>query len=150
MSKFFIENDYDIQSGLCLIKAYSGIFLADINFLTDEASINDYKGWLSEYTKHAIVLDGGTVPQIIQHSAIEQAMNVGRIKQNAFKFVTDLFPDLEEEEVVVPFLGGIIGSDFRELLGQLWNTGGTDLYDYQFAIRSYYEGLFKTIAEGKE
>jgi len=108
MNNFFIENDRNIQSGLCLISAFRDcdyIGFTNINFLNEDSTIQEYKDWELETINTVITLsDYKQAPQKFRHEKICRVENIPYIAKVTFE---ENDYDLKEEEILNPFWGGL-------------------------------------------
>ena len=149
---YFVENDHDIQSGLCLIDAFDDhISIADINFPTSDISVEDYQKWENDFVNNAVVLsEPEQSPQKIPHYKINSIRSFSYIIDETLYEINkdDDHPDVEKEDIIIPIIGGISGGNFRELLKKLWETAGS-LFDYQATVEDYYFNLIIEQIGGK-
>ena len=148
MSDFIIKNERNIKDGLCLIAAFDSDFigLANITFCDKESTMQEYKEWENETMLTVLPLsDPKQSPQSFRHYRINRVENIVNIKKQTFE-KNDY--NLEEGEVVRPFLGGVVNDNFQELINRLWELDSDDIFEYKMEIENYYDEIFKKLEEG--
>jgi len=128
MTNFLIENDNHIQSGMCLFKAFqNNIFVAGIDFLDKDASIEEYSKWTRDNINNAIDLSKpGYNPQRFPRYNIAVVQSFKYLFQNVKRENNDKFSYRS------------VRCNFRGLLTRLWNTKGS-IYDYSRTVEDYFE-----------
>lgn len=142
-----IEDGRFTQSGLCLIDAFDDfVGIGSIDFLDDQATIEEYKKWRRERAKNIIPLNRtGMIPQSIPKREINRVASIAFLKEMEIDNVnleTDL-PNIEKDI----YLGDVF--NFRGLLTRLWNTEG-NLFDYQSTVQDYYRRILEDKAKAKQ
>lgn len=140
MHDLMTKDNYLVDDGFCLLDTGNSIVLANITFPDKEYTIEEYEEWEDEFVATAIPVSiPKDQPFSFRKYRIKKAQNIGRIAEEEFK----KFDNLEEEDVAVPFIGGLSKDYFRELLTRLWNTKGEHIQDYSSTVRNHYQKVFK-------
>jgi len=147
---FYIES-HRLKSGLQLIKTSTFIGLANIDLLGEDATIKEYKEWKRRHIKNAISVNDKTMyPQTINISSIEDMETVRFIAKDCLDQLNSKNEiSLDEEDVLVPFFGGVKNDNFNTLLNRLWNEETDHFARYRIIIRQYYSQLFKVLDHRK-
>lgn len=127
------------EDGLHLISTEGFTGLANMTFLSKEATIKEYEKWYNSHINNVIPLsDISMPPQIIHISSITAIDNVNELAQDELDK-----SDLTEEDVLIPFIGGVQGYNLQDLMNKLWDVEEKKHFRYLLAIRNYYKELFK-------
>jgi hypothetical protein len=125
----------DIGEKIYLIGAFNDLFIVTMKFPTRENTIKEYEQWKKECVKNAICLTNSYFPQIFQHSDINEFISLIKIKEEVCNE-----NNIKIDDIVIPFIGGIKGEDFRKLLNILYKEKN-DFWIMKNAIKKYYEEL---------
>lgn len=143
---FYIES-HRVKTGLQLIKTSTFIGLANVELLNEDATIKEYKEWKRGYIQNAISVNDKTMyPQTISISSIEDMSTVRVIAKDCLDSLNssnDIC--LDEEDVLVPFFGGVKNDNFNTLLNRLWKEDTEHFARYRIIVRNYYNQLFRVI-----
>ena len=151
MSDFLIRNENCVRNGLCLISAFEqqNIFIANIEFCGEDDSIKAYNEWKNKIVMTAIPLsDKKQVPQNFKNRAINDVISINYIIDLTFK--KKEFKKIEKEDVITPFVGGIIGDDFSSLLAKLWDSDCDTLWEYKYVVTEHYREVFNKFLDKKK
>lgn len=127
------------EDGLYLISTSSFTGIVNMSFLSENKSLKEYQKWYGSTLDSGLPISDVSMPmQMIYISSITDLHHINTLAQDELSK-----SKLTEEDVLIPFLGGVKGYNFKTLVNKLWNIEQKKHYIYLEAIRDYYKNLFK-------
>lgn len=126
-------------NGLQLIKtsySYPLIGLANINFLTEDVTIKEYKNWRNQECMTFISLnDHNFVPQVIPYHCFSKFYSIEGLVKHLMKKYDVSNPGVLMYEYY----------NFSTLLNRLYNLDSNKFYEYENCIYHYYDQLIRVV-----
>jgi len=135
-----MKDDILNNEGYYLLQISTDIYYGYISAPDRNITYEKFDTFRLNYTYNMISLNSNFTPQLVQHSSISRAFNLSKVGQQ----IADKMR-LKADDVTIPFLGGIIGFDFRVLLKKWYDLKSKDIYDYKAEYEKYIKELFKKI-----
>ncbi len=126
------------REDLYLIQAFEDgyCYLVNTKLPTEDMTIKEYLKWKEQNLNNIICLNQPYTPQEFSNSYIQDYCSFISIINESAEIA-----QVDVEDFISPFIGGIIGFDFRELLKRLW-VENANFWGCRRIIRNYYVELF--------
>ena len=137
--KIFTSERYN--TSLYLIKTDNFIGISNMEFLSQDASLKEYHDWYAGSLKNVIsVKEPEMSPQHIYISSIHEIQDIILLAQDEIEK-----SGKKENDVLVPFFGGVKGDSFNDLLNKLSDLESDSFWSYVQEIRKHYKDLFNEL-----
>lgn len=137
-----IYDNHEIEQFYLVQALEKSFFIAYMQTPTKDYTIDQYKQWEREYVKSAICINRSFPPQMFRNSDIKECIAINNIVQEILGET-----GIKGEDIIMPFIGGIFGFDFRELIKTLWNEESEDFWGYRRRIKEYHKKLIDKIGK---
>jgi hypothetical protein len=142
LMRYAEENE---TSSTCLVQLCDDVFgIAILPFPKKDATFSEVSNWRLKKLDGVIPLNQGYGLQLTSMYSIERfSILIERAKRVAKEL------ELTDEDVIMPFFGGIIGYDFREFLKRAFDLNGKSFWDYESLYDDYLKETMLKIKEKK-